>query len=255
MSRPWKSELRVQLRRGSTAVQCLAPWSRQVLGEAGGQGVAATSLPQALAALRERLPEPLPTQARLLVPDELAYLSLVESGGGWAAAHRAAVNHFAATLGRLDLVVQVAAMPGGRHWLAAAIEPADLQAWQRALADAGVRLAHVELQLLDDLRRLAHQLPDDAIVALLRDEGSTLVRVARGTPVELRWERCDLRVRLLVEQRVKAFQSASAASPPPGVWLLCGSDAQHGQWTQAASEHGWSLLRRDARAAPAEAGE
>lgn len=254
MSRPWKSELRVQLGRGSTAVQRLAPWTRRVLDEARVQGAALQALPAALAALRERSEEPLPAQARLLVPDELAYLSLIERDGGWPAAHRAALDHFAATLGRTDLVVQVAAMPPGTNWLAAAIETGDLQAWQQALADAGVRLAHVELLLLDDLRRLAGQVPDEAIVALLRDEGSTLVRVERGTPVELRWERCDPRALRLIEQRLMAFQGGIVSSQPPGVWMLCGSDAQYAHWEHMARAHGWTLLRREAAPAQPEHG-
>lgn len=243
MSRPWKSELCVCLGRGATAVQRLAPWSRRVLDEARIEGAPAQALPAALAALRERAGAPLPVQARLRVPDELAYLSLIAGSGGWNAARQAATSHFAATLGRQDLVVQVAAMPDGALWLAAAIEPADLQAWQRALADAGVRLAHVELQLLDDLRRLVAQVPDEAIVALLREEGATLARIERGGPVELSWERCDPRALRLVEQRLMAFQGGIVSSRPPGVWMLCRSDEQRAHWECMAQAHGWTLLQ------------
>ena len=252
MSRPWKSELRVRLGRSSTVLQRLTPWSRRLRDEVCSPGAPAQALPAALAALRERSPETLPAQARLLVPDELEYLSLIESDGGWPAAHRAALNHFAATLGQPDPVVQVVALPPGPRWLAAAIEPADLQAWQRVLGEAGVHLAHVELQLLDDLRRLSAQLPDEAIVALLRDEGSTLVRIERGTPADLRWERCDPRALRLIEQRLLAFQGGIVSSQPPSVWMLCNSDAQHDHWQHMARAHGWTLLRRDA--APTEAG-
>lgn len=252
MSRPWKSELCVRLGRGATAVQRLAPWSRRVLDAACAEGAPEQALPAALAALREREPAtPLPAQARLRVPDELAYLSLIAGGSGWPAAHQAAATHFAATLGRQDLVVQVVPMPGAAAWLAAAIEPGDLQAWQRMLADAGVRLAHVELQLLDDLRQLAAQVPDEAIVALLRDEGSTLLRIERGTPVELSWERCDPRALRLVEQRLLAFQGAIVSSQPPAVWMLCRSAEQRAHWDHMAQAHGWTLLPRDA-APPAE---
>lgn len=254
MSRPWKSELRVRLGRSSSVVQRLSPWSRRLIDEVRSPGAPAQALPAALAALRERSQEPLPTQARLLVPDELVYLSLMDSDGGWPAAHRAALSHFAATLGRPDPVVQVVALPPGRQWLAAAIEPGDLQSWQRALGEAGVHLAHVELQLLDDLRHLSEQVPDEAIVALLRDEGSTLMRIERGTPVELRWERCDPRALRLIEQRLMAFQGGIVSSQPPAVWMLCSSDAQYAHWEHMAQAHGWTLLRRDVVAAPAEAG-
>ncbi len=257
MSRPWKSELCVRLGRGTTAVQRLAPWSRRVLDEAHGEGAPAQALPAALAALRERAAAPLPAQARLCVPDELAYLSLIAGGSSWHAARQAAANHFAATLGRQDLLVQVVALPGGASWLAAAIEPADLQGWQRALAEAGVRLAHVELQLLDDLRHYAAQVPDEAVVALLREEGSTLLRIERGVPVELSWERCDPRALRLVEQRLMAFQGAIVSSQPPSVWMLCRSAEQRAHWERMAQAHGWTLMLRDtpapAATAPAEA--
>ncbi|MBP5990885.1 hypothetical protein [Piscinibacter sp.] len=255
MSRPWKSELSVQLGRGATAVQRLAPWSRRVLDEVRCEGAPAQALPAALSALRERSAEPLPAQARLCVPDELAYFSLLAGGNGWHGTRQAAVTHFAATLGRQDLVVQAVALPGAAAWLAAAIEPGDLQAWQRALAEAGVRLARVELQLLDDLRHLARQVPDEAIVALLREEGSTLLRIERGVPVELSWERCDPRALRLVEQRLVAFQGAIVSSQPPAVWMLCRSTEQREHWERMTQAHGWTLLMRDASPAPAAAAE
>ncbi|MGD9835390.1 MAG: hypothetical protein AB7U92_21775 [Piscinibacter sp.] len=253
MSRPWKSELSVRLGRGSTAAQCLAPWSRRVLAEAGGTGVPATALPAALAALREGLGAPLPARARLFVPDELVYLWLVAEADDWASARQAAATHFAATLGRQDLVVQVVALPSSSAWLAAALEPGDLQLWQGALGEAGVRLAHVELQLLDDLRHLSAQLPDEAVVAMVREEGTTLVRIERGIPVELNWERCDPRALRLVEQRLMAFQGSIVSSQPPSVWMLCRSAEERSQWERMAQAHGWTLLQRQPARPAAEA--
>ncbi len=250
MSRPWKSELHVQLGRGVTAVASCAPWSRRVVARAHAEGAPAQALPAALAALRERCGA-LPAQARLRVPDELVYFTLVTGSTGWSAARQSAVNHFAATLGRQDLVVQVVALPGHGAWLAAAIEPADLQTWQQALAGAGVQLAHVELQLLDDLHRIAAEVPDEAIIALLRDEGTTLVRVERGVPVELSWERCDPRALRLVEQRLLAFQGGIVSSQPPSVWMLCRAAEQRDHWRHMAKAHGWTLLLRRAQAAEA----
>ncbi len=253
MSRPWKSELHVQLGRGMTAVASCAPWSRRETAQARAEGAPAQALPAALATLRDACGGALPDQGRLLVPDELAYFTLVTGSTGWSSARQAAANHFAATLGRQDLVVQVAALPGVGTWLAAAIEPADLQAWQQALAGVGVRLAHVELQLLDDLRRVAAEVPDEAIVALLREEGTTLVRVERGAPVELSWERCDPRALRLVEQRLLAFQGGIVSSQPPSVWMLCRAAEQREHWRHMAQAHGWTLLLRDAQTAGAAA--
>ena len=123
-------------------------------------------------------------------------------------------------------MVQVVPLPGRFGWLAAAIEPADLQAWQQALAQAGVRLVHVELALLDDLQAIAGHVGDDAVIAVLRDEGMTLLRVAGGTLEELIWDRCDTRAQRLVEQRLLAFQGGIHSSSPEPLWLVCRSAAQ-----------------------------
>ena len=255
MSLPWKSELLLRLTRSACVAQVLAPWSRHVVAEAHADGAPAESLPRVLQSLRDAGPAPLPRRARLLVPDELAYLALRPACARWAAAQRDAQAHFAQTLGRPDLIVQVAAMPGQGGWLAAAIEPDDLQRWQRLLGDAGVRLAAVELALLDDLRAISARVADDAVVALLRDEGMTLLRVAGGTPVELSWERCDPRAQRLVEQRLLAFQGAILSSVPEPLWLLCPSPSQCELWQRLARGHQWNLLARGAETPvlPAEA--
>ncbi|WP_341888614.1 hypothetical protein [Variovorax sp. YR752] len=251
MSRPWKSELSIRLGRSACMVQLCAPWSRRVLAQAQAEGAAADALPAALAALRAQGHDPLPVQARLLVPDERVYLSLRPAAGSWRMARQEASTHFAAVLGRQDLHVQVMALPVGSAWLAAALEPGDLQDWQRALADAGVRLAHVQLALLDDLRRIAAQVADDAVVALMREEGMTLLRVQAGVPVALSWERCDPRVLRLAEQRLLAFQGAGGGSDAMPLWMLCRSPAQCAQWQDLAEGHRWTLLSQADAAPPA----
>lgn len=256
MSRPWKSELRIRLGRRGCELQHCAPWSRRVIAQAAADGAPAEALPAVLAAWRTQAGPTASAEARLRVPDELAYLSLRPPAASWPVARQEAVAHFGAALGRQDLVVQVVALPGAAGWLAAAIEPADLQAWQQALADAGIRLAHVELALLDDLRHIAAQVADEAVVALLRDEGLTLLRITEGVPVGLVWERCDPRTLRLAEQRVSAFQGAttltSAAAAP--VWLRCRTQAELAQWQALAHERGWTLLPPAPASNAAEAG-
>ena len=107
MSQPWKSELLLRLTRGSCVAQVLAPWSRRVVHEAHAEGSIGVALPHALEALQEGGAASLPRQARLLVPDELAYLSLRPASADWPTAQREAQAHFVQTLGRQDLVVQV----------------------------------------------------------------------------------------------------------------------------------------------------
>lgn len=242
MSRPWKSELGIRLGRRGCALHLYAPWSRRAIAHVSATGAPSTALPAALAALREQVGPALSGEARLSVPDELVYLSLRPAAMTWSVARQEALAHFGAALGRQDLVVQVVALPGAAGWLAAAIEPEDLQAWQRALADAGIRLAHVELALLDDLRHIAAQVADEAVVALLRDEGLTLLRIAAGVPVGLVWERCDPRTLRLAEQRVAAFQSALAGDTAAPVWLRCRTQPECEQWRLLAGERGWTLL-------------
>lgn len=244
MSQPWKSELQVRLTRDACAVQLRAPWSRRVLAEAGADGPVAEALPAALKQLRRQGHDPLPAQARLLVPEELVYLSLRPACHAWRIAQRDAVDHFAQALGRQDLVVQVAAMPDGAAWLAAAIEPADLAAWQRLFGEQGLELKRVELALLDDLQHIAAQVGAQATVALLRDEGMTLVRIADGVPVELGWERCDLQAQRAVEQRLLAYQGAILSSEPAPLLMLCRTASQREQWQRLARGHRWTLLLR-----------
>lgn len=245
MSQPWKSELLLRLTRGSCIAQVLAPWSRRVVHEAHAEGSIGVALPHALSALQVGGAASLPRQARLLVPDELAYLSLRPASADWPTAQREAQAHFVQTLGRQDLVVQVVPLPGRSGWLAAAIEPADLKAWQQALAKAGVRLVHVELALLDDLQAIAGHVGDEAVVAVLRDEGMTLLRVAGGTLAELIWDRCDTRAQRLVEQRLLAFQGGIHSSSPEPLWLVCRSTAQCEPWQRLARGHQWTLLSRE----------
>jgi len=242
VSLPWKSELRLRLGREGCTAQVLAPWSRRLLAEARAEGRAPGSIAAALQALRAQGQDPLPRHARLLVPDEHAYLSLRPAQSHWQQARQDAGAHFAQALGRQDLMVQVTALPSGAAWLAAALEPGDLQAWRRPLEDAGIDLAHVQLTLLDDLRHVARHVGDSAIVALLREEGMTLVRVAAGTPVELSWERCDPHSLRCIEQRLLAFQNTGADTKPDPLWMLCRCEAQREAWQQLARAHRWTLM-------------
>jgi len=244
VSQPWKSDLLLRFSRHGCSAQLRAPWSRRTIAQALADGELVSALPALLKALRREGHDPLPQRATLLVPDELAYFALRPASAAWRDAQQDAVEHFALTLGRKDLVVQVAAMPGGGAWLAAAIEPSDLQAWQRLLGEAGLALAHVQLALLDDLRHVAAQVGDAAVVALMRDEGMTLVRVSRGAPVELSWERCDPQALRLVEQRLMAFQGAIQSSEPEPLWMLCRSEMEREQWQRPARGHRWTLLLR-----------
>ncbi len=256
MSVPWKSELQLRMSRRGCIAEVRAPWSREVRGraEAGGDAAAITA---AVHALRAQGATALPSRARVLVADEQVYLSLLPGKLQWRQAQAAAIDHFAQMLGSRDLMVQTAPLPGGETWLAGAIEPALVQAWQEALAAEGVALTELQLALVDDLRAIAPEVGERAILALLREEGMTLLRIEGGCPTALRWERCDPNAQHGVEQRLLAFRaaqmSAHAAAPlePTDalpVWLLCPSAAVRESWHRIARAHRWTLLLRGASA-------
>lgn len=241
MSLPWKSELRVRLGRDGCSAQRLARWSRRVLDEQHAGGPPEESIARVLRALRHTAP--LPPTTRLLIADEQAYLSLRPAPRRWHEARAEAARHFATTLGRQDLLVQVAEFGHGAAWLAAAVEAADVERWRAALASEGMRLEAVGLALLADLAELAPHVDADATVALLRREGVSLVRLRGGVPVEFTWERCDPDSRRCIEQRVLAFQSLFGQPPDP-VWLLCPMQSHLQSWTQIARGHRWKVLAR-----------
>ena len=242
MSPLWKSELVIRLGREHATVQVRTAWRRQVTARASAAGRVAEALPALLQALRDQGLAELPKHVRLLVPDEHAYLALLPANTAWRQARQRGLDHFAATLGRQDLEVQVIALPGGRWWLAAAIEAADLAAWRQQLGEAGLVLGHVGLALLDDLAAIAHRVADDGVVAVLREEGMTLLRLAQGAPVELAWERCDPHAQSCIEQRLLAFQGAGEARNADRLLMLCQSQAQHDDWLRLAAAHRWTIL-------------
>jgi hypothetical protein len=246
----WKSELLLRPGRSECKLQLRSAWRREVLAEFSAPGKGAEALSAALAGLRAQGHAQLPRHAGLLVPDEHAYFSLLPATPAWNTARQEATDHFTGLLGRQDLVVQVAALPGGQWWLAAAIEAADLAQWTESLAAHDVSLARVELALLHDLRAIARHVDDCAVVALMREEGVTLLRVHEGTPVALSWERCDPHSQHCIEQRLLAFASADEGTHPHApLILLCRSAAQHDEWQRLAKAHRWTLLTPKAPAA------
>jgi hypothetical protein len=245
----WKSELLVRPGRTECKVQVRSAWRREVLAEFTAMGQGAEAVSAALAGLRSQGLASLPRRASLLVPDEHAYFTLMPASPAWDTARQAASDHFTGMLGRQDLVVQVAALHGGQWWLAAAIEAADLALWTEALAANGVALSRVALALLHDLRAIAPHVDDRAVVALMREEGVTLLRVHEGTPVELSWERCDPHSHHCIEQRLLAFSNTGENEKREPLILLCRSAAQHDEWQRLAKAHRWTLLTPKAPAA------
>lgn len=241
MSPLWKSELVLRLGRTHCRAEVRSAWRRERVARVEVEGTSADLIGQALQALRDQ-GVALPAHACLQVPEEQTYLSLLPADTAWARATQRAEAHFAESLGRLDLVVRVAALPGGTWWLAAALDPADLLAWRRAVEQEGLALSNVQLGLLADLRALAPRVADRSVLALLRDEGVLLLRLAEGSPVELRWERCDPHATACIEQRVQAFLKSGEVPEIEPLTMLCRRSSQHERWQRLAQAHGWTLL-------------
>jgi hypothetical protein len=189
----FRNELRMELRMRSCQVELLGRgWNRPPLAVANGTGSGVAALNAALQALQLTEVDSLPSVARLTVADEYVHHALVEADGGADQALEAARVHYAQALQRDDLRVQVIPLERKGRWLAAAVIYTDLQAWRQTLEQVGLQLTHLHTALVEDLRELAPQIPeDDAVIALLREEGISLVRLKEGLPVALAWERLD----------------------------------------------------------------
>lgn len=213
MSLRLTNELHLELRLGSCHVELVRPgWNRAPVAVADGSGIGAASLCAALQALRLTEVTDWPSTARLTVADELACHALLNGDLSRDAAMTLARTRFCAALDRDDLRVQVMPLGGSQRWLAAAVTHSDLDLWRDALDQFDVRLTRLHTALLEDLRRLARDIPeDDAVIALLRDEGVSLVRLRRGLPVSLAWNRFDACQPDSLEDSLRRFVRTAAA--------------------------------------------
>lgn len=261
MSRPWKRELRLELRTNACyAVLHDVGLHRRVIAAASAPGRGAAAITAAIAALRRADNEWLSLDARLTVADEYLHFLLLPGTLDPEAAERLARRRFARSTGQRELLVQTMVLPGQRGRLAAAMTLSDFDTWTDALLMAGVTLQHIHPALTEDLRGLAHQVPEpDAVLVLLRDEGATLVRLEEGIPVALQWERLDPRQQAHLDARIRRFAAPAGLDTLP-VYMLPASRAlcrfllhttQDGQTLQAGTA---GLTRHDAVAERAHIG-
>lgn len=204
----WRSELWLELRmRGCQAQLLGAGWTPQSQASASAGGSGGAALSAALAALRLADVDTLPAIARLRVADEYVLHRLIDGEGSHAAMLAQARAHFEQALGPGDRHVML--LPLGRQrrrWLASSVNTSELTAWKESLSHAGVHLEDMQPMLFDDWRRLRGQIRDeDAVLALLRDEGATLIRLLDGLPVDLLWERFDPGDAATLDRRLRAF--------------------------------------------------
>lgn len=240
MSRRWRSELVAEF----TAGQCRVEIQPGLFGPkqtASAVGDGDAPLATALSALAAMPDVRLPRRARLTVPDERVYYALLPASVPWSQRHEYAARHFAETLGRQNLVVRISLIDGGRSWLAAAMEEADLDGWSKAFAEAGTQLRSARPALLQDLDRIAGAVPDDSVVAIVRNEGALLARVAQGILVDIRWERG---LAGDIEQRIVAFTRSNAAQAEAlPVIVFTDDERVRDPVARMAAGHGWRSVR------------
>jgi hypothetical protein len=215
VSRLWTSELRLNLRVNDCYAELRSPGLRgSVLASVNASGRGAAAIEAALAALRLADIDWIIADARLTVADEYVYYALLRGPRSAAAAQIEATRLLTEALNRKDLQVQVSPLPGRRGWLAAAIIRSDLHAWMSALDAGGLQLQHLHPALVEDLRELSGRIPEDeAVLALLREQGVSLVRLHEGVPAVIEWERFDIDNRNAMETRVQAFVRRTNSLP------------------------------------------
>jgi hypothetical protein len=222
------------LRRSELALRigprhCRTQW-RGIAHAAAGEA--------ALAGAIDGLAAPAPQRAALSVEDEYVYFASLPAATRWKDALGAAQDYFAAMLGTSESLVGISLSPCGRRWIAAAVELAQVQAWEEALAARGIALAAVRPALLDDLQRLRRSVSiADGVIALVRDEGLSLVTLQDGGVVDVAWERCDVTDAGAIAARILA-QAGDGATP---VCLVPMHGAQAEVLGALAAERGWQL--------------
>lgn len=227
MSRPWKRELRLELRTSA----CYAALHdgglhRRVLASASAPGRGAAAISAAIAALKRAESDWLTADARLTVADEYCDFLLLPDPHDDLEAERLAREAFAKALGHDELLVQSIPLPGGRGRLAAAVDLADFDAWTDALLMAGATLQHLHPALTEDLRALQPRIPEaDAVLVLLREEGASLVRLEDGAPTALCWERFEPGNPPALDSRVHRFARQTGDRRQVVVYMLPPSHA------------------------------
>lgn len=248
MSLQLRNELRLRLgpRRCEAAIWCAGVQTR-CTGRASAEGRGVEGMEQALAAL-EAEGHRLPSIATLCVEDEFVYFATQPATGSWAEARDDAVDFFEATIGGEDLMVETCLAPCGSVWVAVAIDRGRVDAWRAALAGRDIEMRHVRAALLEDLWAIRGEVPGgDAVLAMLRNEGATMVALREGCITDINWERCDLAELDSLSQRLEGgrarlAQSLGVDSATAVPLLLVPQDsAQHGQMSTWATDKGWHL--------------
>lgn len=276
MSLRWKSELEVRLGAQHCEVTLVdrSIWSgaRQPPTWVRADGAGPVAIHAAIAQLEVPAAR-LPRRARVVLGDDLMYFCAVDAGSGLAEtepqARAQAEALLAQALDTTTLQIEVSLLPGGRTWLAAAVDIGVLDQALDALLYHRIDASRVSPAVLDDFAAVQQLLPAEVCtLALLREQGASLLGFEHGRLSAVEWAHVDWRERESLFERLGAYagppgtwpsSNAAEQSQPPGAhagrtrFLLPDSPRQEAALGGAARDHGWVML--SARMPAAAAGE
>jgi hypothetical protein len=199
-----KNSLDVHLDGDSAWTQLRGPFPRRTLHEkttllpASVQGLEA-----ALSAWKKQASTP--GSARLTLGTRLVTSTLISGAMTRATALESAHRRLADAMGTASITVSLSLLPGGRHWLAGAVQDDVVQPWIDLLVAHRIRLSSIRTELSDRLNVVRTlSLPDDAILAIPAQSESTLVYLASGRIAAIDWEEHGSEHPKLLAERARA---------------------------------------------------
>jgi hypothetical protein len=242
-----KSELRLRMgpQRCEAGIWRAGLKARRI-GSARADGLDEHPVEQVLNALLSQGHD-LPSVASVLVEDELLYYATLPAAGRWGRANEWARAYFAEAVTDTPLLIETSLAPGGRTWIAAALDAAWLEQLRDALGAHDIELRHVHCALFEDLDRIHGEFSGaDGMVVMLRGEGVTLVGIQGGCVADISWERCDLAESAALVSRVKGYRMRLAhhmgqprSSAELAVFIVPADEDQLAWLTPLAQANGW----------------
>jgi hypothetical protein len=181
----------------------------------------------------------LPKRARVELSDDSVFYALLEAHMPLEQARLDAEHFFTDTLGLTDLDVEVALAPGGRHWIAVAVQSSSLDTWLEALDERNIQVLSIRPALLEDLRSVAKIIDRwTQVLAVVRDQGVMVLQLDEGRLVGMDWERLDWRDPALVFERLGGWRTPAGES----ACVLPSTREQHRLLDQPGRAAGWEVL-------------
>jgi hypothetical protein len=181
----------------------------------------------------------LPKRARIELSDDSVFYALLEAHMPIEDARADAETFFTDTLGLTDLDVEVALAPGGRHWIAVAVQVSALDTWLEALDERNIQVLSIRPALIEDLRTVARVVDSwTQVLAIVRETGVMVLQLDNGRLVGLDWERMDCRDPTAVFERLGGWRTAGGEAAA----VLPTTREQHRLLDLPGRAAGWEIL-------------